>query len=499
MKKCAIILSVLLFALVSCQQRSDISISLSVDPPSPTPDSTVTIQLTASFDVGITLAAISIDGKTVQSGDTLPLQYSWNPSEAKDYIVEGYIENIFGQKKTKQTSITVIDKTAPIIGQIRVIPTFPEVDSTIYLSIVAQDPESKILKAVAKVGSESRQIQTIDNPIIVELPSLSQEGEYPLDIVISSGDFAKVATSTTLTVYPNDLSPPTIDMNFQKSSFSTEENVVLNMTIEDDTEISSVSVECDGTEKYVKNFTKTKSASLSVNLGKFDAGFHSALVTAKDIRGKSTVSGGVFAVGMGPADVKLQIDNSNPSPADLVELGVQTNETLVKQITFYVDGTIISQGTAFSCCWKAVSGRHVLSVSLETTDGRIGTDCIQIDVQDNKPPKINSFEIGSTQLKTNDFVSFSAGYYGIKLTISDDTAVKQGGTITVIVSSGPFPNINPVGTIILVQESVSDDLKQASYVGAASFTQGRFYLMPNGIADIYENQLGNLYFPVEVK
>lgn len=80
MKKCAIILSVLLFALVSCQQRSDISVSLSVDPPSPTPDSTVTIQLTASFDVGITLAAISIDGKTVQSGDTLPLQYSWKPS-----------------------------------------------------------------------------------------------------------------------------------------------------------------------------------------------------------------------------------------------------------------------------------------------------------------------------------------------------------------------------------------------------------------------------------
>ncbi len=499
MKKYLIILSVLILLLVSCQQRSEINISLSIDPPSPTADSTATVRLLSSFDVGITLASISIDGKTVKSGDTLPLEYLWRPSEAKDYIVEGYVENIFGQRKTSQTILTVVDKTAPVIDQIRIIPTFPESDSPIYLSIDAHDSESRVLKAVAKIGSESKQVQTTDNPIIMELPPQNQPGQYPLSIVVSTSDFAKSATSTVLNVYPPDLSAPTVDVSLLKSSFSKEEDVVLNITVEDDTELSSVSVECNSSVIYTKDFSKTNSASFSVKLGKFDPGFHSVVVTAKDVRGKSTVSGAVFAVGLGPVDVSLWISNSSPSPADLITLSAETKETLVKQITFYVDDRIISQGTSFSCYWKAVSGRHVLSVVVETTDGRVGTDFIQIDVQDEKPPKIDSFKIGSTELKTDSYTTITAGYYGVRMNISDDTALKQGGTITVIISSKPFPEIKPVGTMILIQESISDDLKQASYVGATSFAQGTYYLMPTGIKDIYENQTGNLYFPIEVK
>ncbi|MEJ5229708.1 MAG: hypothetical protein WHT65_06865 [Pseudothermotoga sp.] len=498
MKWYLLIISITILLLVSCQQRSDITVSVSVDPPTPTPDSTATVKLTASFDVGITLAAISVDGKTVQSSDVLPLEYVWTPTEAKDYIIEGYVENIFGQKKSTQTVVTVLDKTAPVIEQIKVVPTFPEADSAIYLAINARDAESKLIKAVAKVGSESKQVQTIDNPIIVELPKL-EEGEYPLSIMLSTSDYAKTATSTVLTVYPVDRSVPTVEISFSKNSYSVEENVILNISAQDDTELSSISVECNGTAVLEKQFAKTKSVELPVNLGKFDLGLQAVMVTVKDVRGKSTVRGGYFAVGVGPADVTLKIDNSNPSAGDLVHLKAETLETHVKQITFYVDGEIISQGTAFSCCWNAVSGRHVLSVLLETTDGRVGIDCIQIDVQDNKPPRITSFKIGSVELKTDEFTNIQASYYGVRITIRDDTAVRQGGTISVIVSSNEFPYINPIKTIVLVQESVSDDLKEASYVGATSLSQGRFYLLPSGIADIYENQLGNLQYLLEVR
>ncbi|MFN3282637.1 MAG: Ig-like domain-containing protein [Pseudothermotoga sp.] len=498
MKKYFILLVTVTILIVSCQQKQSIGVSLSVDPPTPTPNSTVTVQLSASFDVGITLAKISIDGQTVKNGDTVPLEYLWTPTKAKTYVLEGYVENIFGQKVYDQRIIKVEDKTAPQIKQISILPSFPEEKSKNYLSIVAEDPESDVIKVVAKIQNESVEVQTIDKPIILELPELDQ-GEYPLSIVVSTSDSAKTATSTTLNIHPVDMRPPTVEMSFQKEFFSNEENVILNLKIEDDTQIDSVFVECDGTQLYSKNFERTTSINLSVNLGKFDQGYHSVNVIAKDIRGKSMSESGVFAVGIGPAYAKLIMDNSNPSPGDLVKLEVQTDETNVKQITFYVDSTIVSQGTAFSYFWKAVSGRHLLSVFIETTDGRIGTDCIQIDVQDNMAPRIESFRIGSTELKTDQFSIISAGYYGVRLTIKDDTAVKQGGTITIIVSSAPFPMINPVGTIILVQESLSDDLKGASYVGATSFTQGRFYLIPNGVTDIYENQLSNLSFPIEVR
>lgn len=489
---------ILLISLISCQQRQKMSVSLSVDPSTLTPDSTATVQLSASFDVGITMAKIIIDGQTVKNGDTLLLEYLWKPTQAKTYILEGYVENIFGQQGYDQRIIKVVDKTAPVIQKVDLVPAFPEARSTAYLSVLAEDFESEVIKVVAKIGSQSVEAQTIDRPIVLQLPEL-EEGDYPLNVIVSTSDFAKSSTSTVLHVYPVDTNAPTIEMGFEKSFFSPKENVALNIQVEDDTEISSLTIECDGTESYSKTFAKTSSAGLSVNLGTFDYGYHSVTVLAKDLRGKTTVKSDVFAVGMGPADVKLSISNPNPSPADLVELSVQTNETLVKQITFYVDGTVISQGTAFSCCWKAVSGRHVLSVLLETTDDRVGKDCVQIDVQDNKPPKIESFKIGPVELKTDVYESISAGYYGVRLTISDDTAVKQGNTVTVIVSSKEFPQINPVGTIILVQESVSDDLKGASYVGAISLTQGRFYLIPTGVSDIYENLIQNLQFLLEVK
>ncbi|MFN4190136.1 MAG: hypothetical protein ACK4E2_03990, partial [Pseudothermotoga sp.] len=471
MKRYFILLAIVTILILSCQQKQSISVSLSVDPYIPTPNSTVTVQLSASFDVGITLAKISIDGQTVKNGDTVPLQYVWTPTKAKTYILEGYVENIFGQKVYDQRIIKVEDKTAPQIKQISFLPSFPEENSKAYLSVVAEDLESDVIKVVAKIANKSVEVQTIDKPIILELPELDQ-GEYPLNIVVSTSDSAKTATSTILNVHPVDTSPPTVGMSFQKDLFSKEENVILNLRIEDDTQVASVQIERDGVQLYTKNFEKTTSTRLSVNLGKYDQGYHSVNVMAKDIRGKSVVKSGVFPVGMGRATAKLIIDNSNPSPGDPVKLSVQTDETNVKRITFYVDDLKISEGTAFDYFWKAVSGRHLLSVFLETLDGRVGTDAIQIDVQDNMPPRIESFIIGSAELKTDRFTSIFAGYYGIRLTIRDDTAVKQGGTVTLIVSSQPFPMLNPVGTIILVQESLSDDLKQASYVGATSFTQG---------------------------
>ncbi|MBC7121867.1 MAG: hypothetical protein H5T94_01250 [Pseudothermotoga sp.] len=68
----------------SCQKPSDdLVVTLAVDPPTPTPYSTVTIVLTSPLNIGVTLTSISIDGVTVCSSDTVPLQYSWFPTEAK--------------------------------------------------------------------------------------------------------------------------------------------------------------------------------------------------------------------------------------------------------------------------------------------------------------------------------------------------------------------------------------------------------------------------------
>lgn len=499
MKRLRVLFILVILSLVfSCQQRPDVSISLAVDPPLPTTDSTVTVNLSSSLDIGITMAKISINGQTVVNGDKLPLTYSWKPSKADTYLLEGYVENIFGQNGTDQRIVKVIDQTAPDVKEIKVLPAFPEANSSIYLSVMAEDNESDVIKVVAKVANNLVEAQTIDRPIILELPQLS-EGEYPLNVVVSTGDFSKTSTSTELRVYPVDSGPPSVEVNFQKSFFSTEDNVILNLQISDDTEISSVTIECDGVESYNETFTGVNSINLSVNLGKFDVGHHSALISVKDVRGKSTIESGVFAVGIGPANIELEVSPLNPSAGDLVKLDVKTGETQIKQITFYVDNIVVLQGTSFSYSWSAVSGRHILSAVLETNDGRIGRDAIQVDVQDIQPPKIELFRIGTTGLKTDEFTSIDAGYYGVRLTVSDDTSVKQGGTVTVIVSADRFPNINPVSQIILVQESVSDDLKQASYVGAVSLTQGRYYLIPSGISDIYENSIENLQFLLEVR
>jgi len=53
--------------------------------------------------------------------------------------------------------------------------------------------------------------------------------------------------------------------------------------------------------------------------------------------------------------------------------------------------------------------------------------------------------------------------------------------------------------IVLVQESLSNDMMSASYVGAVELTQGRFYIIPSGVSDIYDNETKNLQYLLEVK
>lgn len=484
----------------SCQKPSDdLVVTLAVDPPTPTPYSTVTIVLTSPLNIGVTLTSISIDGVTVCSSDTVPLQYTWFPTEAKSYVVEGYVRNIFGQEGRTQHVVNVLDNTPPIIKSLRVVPGFPEEDSTNYLSIEVEEKESRIVKTAVTVGNETRSVQTTVQPIVIELPRLSQ-GEYPINAVISSSDFARASTSTVITIYSVDNSEPTLELSFVKNVFSVGENVVLNVKARDDTELRSVIVELDGVEKFKKEFSKTRSIEIPVSLGEFNApNLHSVVVSVRDGRNKLSIAGSVFAVGTGQASVELKISSTNPSPGELVELRVSTNEYNVKRIFFSVDGNVVSDGRADKYYWIASSGRHILSVMIETEDGRVGLDAIQIDVQDDRPPRIDSFMIGDARLRTDAYTVISPGYYGVRMSISDDTAVKRNNTIMVLISSSPFPAINPVGQVVLVQESVSDDLKRADYVGAISLTNGRFYLIPTGVSDIYENTLQNLSFLLEVR
>ncbi len=503
LKRLCILLLVFIaiFLLVnSCQRPSnDLAVTLAVDPPTPTLNSTVTIALTSSLNMGVTLASISIDGVTVCSGDTVPLQYTWFPIEARSYVVEGYVKNIFGQEGRTQHVVNVLDNTPPVIKSLRVVPDFPESNSPAYLSIEVEEKESSILRANVTVANQTRSVQTIDQPIVVELPMLPA-GQYPINVVVSSSDFAKASNSTVITIHQVDDSEPALELSFAKNIFSIGENVVLNVKARDDTELRSVVVELDGVEKFKKEFSKTRSVEIPVSLGEFNApNLHSVVVSVRDGRNKLSIAGTVFAVGTGPASVELNISSTNPSPGELVELRASTNEYNVKRIAFTIDGNVISDGNSDKYYWIASPGRHILSVMIETEDGRVGLDAMQIDVQDDRPPKIDSFVIGNVRLKSDEYTVISPGYYGVRMSISDDTSVKRSNTITVLISSSPFPAINPVGQAILVQESVSDDLKRAEYVGAISLTNGRFYLIPTGVSDIYENTLQNLSFLLEVR
>lgn len=207
---------------------------LSINPHTPTPGSTVTIVVDTSFNIGVTLAGISIDGVIVDSGNSVPLTYQWQPLEAKQYKIQGFVENIFGQKGAREVIVKVIDTTNPIIQSLSVLPQYPEENSPAYLSLVVKDPEGAPLKVEVTIGSISRVIETTERAIVVPLPSLPQ-GTYPLNVLISTSNIAMTATSTILSVLPKDTSSPQISLSFAKKVFIKKEPVTTKVLVQDDT------------------------------------------------------------------------------------------------------------------------------------------------------------------------------------------------------------------------------------------------------------------------
>lgn len=490
----------LLLLLFACQApNSDFSISLSVDPTEPTVNSTVTLMVNASLDIGVTLANLTVDGETVCSSSTLPLTYVWKPQRAKTYLIEGHVENIFGEKIRDQRVIEVRDITPPRISALEIVPEFPEVEQKIFLSMTVEEPESDYIKVAASVNNEVVEHQFSHGPVVIEVPQIDTPGTYPLNVSVWTSETARDATLTSLKVYPVDTGAPQLDWEPVKATFSEEEDAIISINAVDDSTLRDVIVTVDGQTVHEGHVATAQINDYSVSLGALSTGLHSVVVTVSDERSKTTVRGGTVAIGLGPVDVSLIVSNDNPDPNELISLKAETSEPLIETIRFEVDGNIICEGSSFEATWKAESGRHVLSVYVTTTDGKSGTDSLQIDVRDSMPPRITMFQIGTTDLKTDTFEQINSGCYGVRMEIQDDTALKQGDTILLVASSEPFPSIKPVFQIILVQESLSNDMMSASYVGAVELTQGRFYIIPSGVSDIYDNETKNLQYLLEVK
>lgn len=500
--------SALILLVNSCQKPSnDIPVTLSIDPPTPTPNSTVTIVVDTSLSMGVTLASIAIDGINVYSGNTVPLTYQWKPLEAKQYRIRGFVENIFGQRGVKEAIVKVIDVTAPIIQSLSVFPKYPEENSPAYLSLVVKDPEGAPLKVEVMAGSTLRVVETSERMVVVPLPSLPQ-GTYPLNVSVSTSSIAAAATSTTLTVLPKDAAAPQIDLNLVKKVFMKKEPVVAKLRSQDDTEINSIAVEVDGKNVYTRTFGAANSVDLALTLGNFsENGYHSVTVMAIDGRGKTSVKGDVFAVGTGPADVKLKVSNTTPVPGELVKLEAVTSEINVKRVAFYVDSTQLTPAASFTAFWNATpSSTRTLSVFLETDDGRVGLDAVRIYVADREPPKIESFTIGTHTLSNE--VRIDRGYYIIKLSVSDNSGLPDTQLINIAFSTKPLlpPSYTPSDPIIvpLVLKNMTPDAKRAEYIGAENFLPDKYatdtyYVIPLGIVDVHNNQLQIQQFKIVLK
>lgn len=501
-----IFFSVLILLVNSCQKPpNNIPVTLSIDPPTPTPNSTVTIVVDTSLNIGVTLASIAIDGINVYSGNTVPLTYQWKPLEAKQYRIQGFVENIFGQKGVQEAIVKVIDTTEPIIQSLSLFPAYPEENSPAYLSLVVKDPEGAPLKVEVMVGTTLRVVETNERSIVVSLPSLPQ-GTYPVSVSVSTSSIAVAATSTTLTVLPKDTSAPQMSLNFVKDVFMKKEPVVAKLEAQDDTEISSITVEVDGKNVYAKTFKSTNSVELILPLGSFnESGYHLVTVTAIDGRGKTSIKDDVFAVGTGPADVKLTVSNTTPVPGEPVKLEAVTSEINVKKVTFYVDSTQLTPAANFTAFWNAtLPSTRTLAVFLETDDGRVGFDAVQIYVADYEPPKIESLSIGPHTLR--DGIQIDRDYYTIKLSVSDNSGLPSSSSINVVFSTKPLlpPSYAPFDPIVvpLVLKNMTPDTKRAEYIGAVDLTlyaTGTYYVIPSGIVDIHNNQVQIQQFKIVLK
>ena len=417
---------------------------------------------------------------------------------AGDHKIQAVMKSPYGEVKSPEKKLRILDTTPPEIDDVGILPSTPVADEPIYFFAKFKEDESGAQVEIYRDGELSGQSKPLGNIAFFSLGDLDP-GKHEITVIAKNvSDYASTK-KYTFTVLRHDKKPPSVLIKMPKYVFSTSESVYSKIDMSDDGGIVKYTVFLDGKEYTTEEVDMMTELERNFDFGKMSNGLHSISVEAYDRIGRSGSDRVNFFVSDSIVDVVLSIDPPQPEASQVarfqIALGVPLSD--VESLDLIVDKDTVYSYTAGGTEtlkpyieWRATPGRHRATVYIKTADNKYGIGVLEFAVKDMEPPQVVTMYVNGTELSRDPYnpAILKVGAHRVRVFVKDDGGLPKDNVIKLDVYDMDGTTVY-LQTLVLAQDAISQDMREATYTITLNFPIGKYKLVPKDIEDVAGNIL----------
>ena len=417
---------------------------------------------------------------------------------AGDHQIKAVMNSPYGKVESPVKSLRVLDTTPPEIDDVGILPSTPVADEPVYFFTRFKEDESSAQVEIYRDGELSGQSKPLGNIAFFSLGDLDP-GKHEITVIAKNiSDYASTK-KYTFNVLRHDKKPPNVLIKMPKYVFSTSESVYAKVKMSDDGGVVRYTLYLDGKEYSSEDIDSMIDLERNFDFGRLSNGLHSISVEVYDRVGRTGSDRVNFFVSDSIVDVVLSIDPPQPEASQVarfqVALGVPLSD--VESLDLVVDSdTVYSYTSEGSEAlkpyieWRAAPGWHRATVYVKTVDNKYGIGVLEFTVKDLEPPQVVTMYVNGTELSTDPYnpAKLKIGSHKIRVFVKDDGGLPKDNVIKLDVYDMDGSTVY-IQTLILAQDVISQDQREATYTITLNFPIGKYKLVAGSIEDLAGNIL----------
>ncbi len=350
-----------------------------------TVNGTITVNATASDNVGVASVQLQVDGANVGSADTSsPYNFSWstksvaNGSHTLTAVAKDAAGNATTSAGVKVTVNNNSDTTPPAVS-ITSPSNNATVSGTITVNATASD---NVAVASVQFQVDGANVGSADttSPYSFSWNTTSvSNGSHTLTAVAkdSSGNTA-TSTGVKVTVNNTNSTPPAVSISSPSSNATLKATVTVSATASDSDGIASVQFQVDGAN--VGSADTSSPYNFSWNTTSVSNGSHTLTAVAKSSSGSTATSAGVKVTvnnsDTTPPTVSISSPSNGATVSNTVTVTASASDNVgVASVQFQVDGNNVGSAdtsSPYNLSWNTTSyanGSHTLAAVAKDAAG----------------------------------------------------------------------------------------------------------------------------------
>ena len=377
------------------------TVSVSTPANGSTVSGTVSVQATASDNVGVSTVEFLVDGALRSSDASSPYSYSWDTTGASNgsHTVAARARDAAGNTATSSVTVTVsnsVPDTTPPSVSITSPVDGSTVSATVSVAASASDNVG-VSKVEFYVDGALKGTDTTSPYGYSWDTTAAGNGSHTLTAKAYDAAGNTASASATVTVSNADTTPPTVSLTNPANGATVAGTVSVAASASDNVGVAKVEFYVDGA---LKGTDTTSPYGYSWDTTGSSNGSHTVLAKAYDAAGNTTSASATVTVSNAdttPPTVSVTSPADGSTVSGSVTVSAMASDNVgVSRVEFYVDGTL--KGTAssspYAYVWDTTAGAdgtHTVLAKAYDAAGNSASSSVNVTVSnspDSSPPAV---------------------------------------------------------------------------------------------------------------